>query len=130
MGMASEARVGTVAPFETEMEYVRDASRLAPDIQAAVGFAANDEALIIVSNQLYVLPRTKLMYFDVVRLTPAKGGGESTLHAHCRSEACGIESRAVLVAQATDPDGVTKLAEELGKRFGCPVEIGPYYSDV
>lgn len=130
VGMAREARVGTAAPFETELEYVRDASSLGPGIQAAVGFATSDEALIIVSNQLYILPRTKLARFDVARLTPAKGGGGSTLHAHCQTEAPGADSRAVLVTQSSDPDGMNKLAAELGKRCDCPVEISPYYPDV
>jgi len=129
-GMAREARVGTTAPFETEMEYVRDASSLAPGIQSRVGFSANDDALILVSSQLYVVPRTKLIRFDVTRLTPAKGGGGSTLHTHCQTEAPGIGYRPLLVAQSSEPDGMNRLAEELGKRFGCPVEIGPYYPDV
>ncbi len=130
VGMAREVLVGTSAPFETEMEYVRDASNLRIGARATVGFSANCEALILMSNQLYVLPRTKLIRFDVARLTPAKGGGGATLHAHCQTEAPGIEYRPVLVAQSSDPDGMNSIADELGERFSCPVEIGPYYPDV
>ena len=105
VGMASEARAGTTTPFETETEYVRDASSLSLVAQTRVGFSANDEALILVSNQLYVVPRTKLIRFDVTRLTPAKGG--STSHVHCQTEATGVGNWPLLVAQPPDPDGVT-----------------------
>jgi hypothetical protein len=129
-GLARIANAGASAPAETELEYARETAALPPGTQSSLGLSADAGALIVVSNQLYVIAREDLLHLEVVRLTPAKGGGGSMLYAHCRTQAPGADSKSIALAQASDPDGMNALAGELGRRLGCGVEIGPYYPDV
>lgn len=129
VGTASMARAGTMAPDETKLEYARNPKHLVDDRQAALGLSADGEALIVVSNQLFVIQRGAVLRLEVGRLTPAKGGGGSTLYALCRSEAPDMDGQSVFLAQSSNPDGLNAFASDLGVRLGCPVEIGPYYPD-
>lgn len=129
VGNARMARAGLHAPGETELEYVRDPEYLVEDRQRTLGLSQDGQSLIVVSDQLYVIPRTDILHLEVIRMTPAKGGGGSSLHAHCRTKASGAEDQSVFVAQHSDPDGMTSLGQELGNRLGCSVEISPYYPD-
>lgn len=129
VGTARMARAGRLAPGETELEYVRDPEDLVEDRQRMLGLSAGGEALIVVSDQLFVIPRTEILHLRVVRMTPAKSGGGSSLHAHCRTRAPGADDQSVFLAQHGDPDGMTSLGQYLGELLGCPVEVSPYYSD-
>lgn len=129
VGTARMARAGRHAPGETELEYVRDPEDLVEDRLRTLGLSQDGEALIVVSDQLYVMPRTHILHLEVIRMTPAKGGGGSSLHAHCRTRAPGADDQSMFVAQHSDPDGMTALGQELGNRLGCSVEISPYYPD-
>nr|BAT30087.1 hypothetical protein [Aureimonas sp. AU22] len=129
VGTARMARAGRLAPGETELEYVRDPEDVVEDRQRMLGLSADGEALIVVSDQLFVIRRTEILHLRVVRMTPAKGGGGSSLHAHCRTRAPGADDQSVFLAQHGDPDGMTALGRELGQRLGCSVEVSPYYPD-
>lgn len=129
VGTVSMARAGRHAPNETELEYVRDPEDLVEDRLRTLGVSRDGEALIVVSDQLYVIPCTDILHLEVLRMTPAKGGGGSSLHAHCRTRAPGADDHSVFVAQHSDPNGMTALGQELGKRLGCSVEISPYFPD-
>ncbi|NHT77710.1 hypothetical protein G8E10_18560 [Rhizobiaceae bacterium CRRU44] len=129
VGTARMAQAGRLAPGETELEYVRDPEDLVKDRQRMLGLSADGEALIVVSDQLFVMPRTDILHLEVIRMTPAKGGGGSSLHAHCYTHAPGADSQSVFLAQHGDPDGMTALGQELGERLDCLVEVSPYYPD-
>ena len=129
VGTARMTRAGHQAPGETELEYVRDPEDLVEDRLRTLGVSQDGEALIVVSDQLYVIPRTHILHLEVIRMTPAKGSGGSSLHAHCRTSASGANDQSVFVAQHSDPDGITALGQELGKLLGCSVEIRPYCPD-
>ncbi|WP_182083894.1 hypothetical protein [Aureimonas sp. ME7] len=129
VGTARMARAGRHAPGETELEYVRDPEDLVEDRQRTLGLSRDGEALIVVSDQLFVMPRTDILRLSVIRMTPAKGGGGSSLHAHCRTSAPGADDQSVFLAQNSDPDGMSAFGRYLGDRLGCPVEISPYYPD-
>ncbi|TCQ16207.1 hypothetical protein [Rhizobium sp. PP-CC-3G-465] len=129
VGTARMAQAGRHAPGETELEYVRDPEDLVDDRQRMLGLSADGKALIVVSDQLFVMPRTDILHLEVIRMTPAKGGGGSSLHAHCCTHAPGADSQSVFLAQHSDPDGMTALGQELGERLGCLVEVSPYYPD-
>lgn len=129
VGTARMARAGRFAPGETELEYVRDPEDLVEDRQRMLGLSADGEALIVVSDQLFIIPRTDILHLRVVRMTPAKGSGGSSLHAHCRTRAPGADDQSVFLAQHSDPDGMTAFGQELGERLGCSVEVSPYYPD-
>ncbi|WP_156468039.1 hypothetical protein [Rhizobium sp. Leaf371] len=129
VGTERMAKAGTTAAYETELEYVRDPSGLVADRQGTMGLSADGQALIVVSNQLYVIPRASILRLDITRLTRAKGAGGSSLRAICRTQAPGTDGLSIQVAQSCDPDGMTALAEDLGAGLGCPVSIGPYHPD-
>ncbi|MEO4001828.1 hypothetical protein [Mesorhizobium sp. CAU 1732] len=129
VGAARMARAGTMAPSETQLEYARNPEHLVDDRQAELGLSADGQALIVVSDQLFVIACDAVLRLEVARLTPAKGGGGSTLYARCRSEAPDMEGQSVFLAQSSNPDGLNAFARDLGVRLGCPVEVGPYYSD-
>lgn len=129
VGTARMARAGTSAPYDTELEYARDPEAFASAWQGSLGLSPGDEALIVVSNQLFVVPRGSVLGLEVLRLTPAKGGGGSSLLARCRTQAAGRDTQSIFLAQASDPDGMTGLGHELARRLGCPVEIGAYFPD-
>jgi hypothetical protein len=126
---ARMAKAGTSAPYDTELEYARDPETFASALQGSLGMSARDEALIVGSNQLFVVPRGSVLGLEVLRLTPAKGGGGSSLLAHCRTQAEGRDAQKLFLAQASDPDGMNGLGRELASRLGCPLEIGPYFPD-
>ena len=129
VGTARMAQAGRLAPGETELEYVRDPEDLVEPRQRMLGLSADGEALIVISDQLFVMPRTNILHLKVIRMTPAKGGGGSSLHAHCCTHAPGADDQSVFLAQHSDPDGMTALGQELGERLGCLVEVSPYYPD-
>ncbi|WP_416356539.1 hypothetical protein ACLNGM_21725 [Aureimonas phyllosphaerae] len=129
VGTARMAGAGRFAPGETELEYVRDPEDLVEDRQRMLGLSADGEALIVVSDQLYVIPRIEILCFEVIRLTPAKGGGGSSIHAHCRTLALGADDQSIFLAQHADPDGMTALGQDLGERLGCSVKVSPYAPD-
>jgi hypothetical protein len=129
VGTARMAKAGTSAPYETELEYARDPGTFDSSWQGALGLSAGDEALMVVSNQLFVVPRESVLGLEIIRLTPAKGGGGSSLHARCRTQAKGRDAQKLFLAQASDPDGMNELGRELASRLGCPLEIGPYFPD-
>ena len=129
VGTARMAKAGTSAPNDTELEYARDPEALASAWQGSLGLSAGDEALIVVSDQLFVVPRSSILGLEIVRLTPAKGGGGSSLHARCRTQAAGRDAQSLFLAQASDPDGMNGPGRDLASRLGCPVEIGPYFPD-
>ena len=93
VGNARMAQAGLHAPGETELEYVRDPEDLVKDRQRTLGLSRDGQALIVVSDQLYVIPRTDILHLEVIRMTPAKGGGGSSLHAHCRTKASGADDQ-------------------------------------
>ncbi|WP_210166809.1 hypothetical protein, partial [Rhizobium sp. Leaf321] len=66
------AQAGHLAPGETELEYVRDPEDLVEDRQRMLGLSADGEALIVVSDQLFVMRRTDILHLKVIRMTPAK----------------------------------------------------------
>ncbi|RYF31247.1 MAG: hypothetical protein EOO23_03145 [Comamonadaceae bacterium] len=129
VGTARMARAGTSAPYDTALEYARAPETLAASWQGSLGLSFGDEALIIVSDQLFVVPRESIIELEVLRLTPAKGGGGSSLHARCRTQAKARDAQTLFLAQASDPDGMNGLGRQLAARLGCPVEIGPYFPD-
>ncbi len=129
VGASRPVRLGIVAPYETELEYVRHPEDRIDDRQVSLGLSADGDALIVVSNQLYVIPRSAVLRLEVVRLTPAKGGGGSRLYALCETKAPGINERSIALAQSSDPDGLNAFAREVGVALACPVEIGPYHPD-
>lgn len=129
VGTARMAMAGTAAPDDTEVEYARDPENLASAGQGSLGLSAGDEALVLVSNQLFVVPRENILALEVIRLTPAKGGGGSSLHARCRTQAEGRDAQTLFLAQASDPDGMNGLGHEIAVRLGCPLEIGAYFPD-
>ncbi|MBB3952592.1 hypothetical protein [Aureimonas jatrophae] len=129
VGTARMAKAGRLAPGDTDLEYVRDPDGLVEDRQRTLGLSADGAALIVVSDQLFVLPRTDILRLKVVRMTPAKGGGGSSLHAHCRTLAPGADSQTISLAQHSDPDGMTAPGQDLGRRLDCSVEVSPYYPD-
>ena len=129
VGTARNARAGTSAPHDTELEYARDPETFVRTWQGSLGLSAGDEALIFVSSQLYVVPRECVLRLEVIRLTPAKGGGGSSLYAVCRTQAVGRIAQRLFLAQASNLDGMNGLGRELASRLGCHVEIGPYYPD-
>ncbi|WP_430259487.1 hypothetical protein [Neorhizobium sp. IRS_2294] len=129
VGIERMAQAGRLAPGETELEYVRDPEDLVEDRRRMLGLSADGEALIVVSDQLFVMHRTEILHLEVIRMTPAKGGGGSSLHAHCYTHAPGADNQSVFLAQHSDPDGMTALGQELGERLGCLVEVSPYYPD-
>jgi hypothetical protein len=129
VGTARMGKAGTSAPYDTELEYARDPETFASSWQGSLGLSAGDEALIIVSKQLFVVPRGSVLGLEVLRLTPAKGGGGSSLHVLCRTQAAGRNAQRLFLAQASAPDGMNGLGHELASRLGCPVEIGPYFPD-
>jgi hypothetical protein len=130
VGSARIPAVGVPPPSETEMEYARDASSLPPDTQSALGLSADNEALIVISHQLFVMDRRDIMLIEVQRLTPARGSGGSLLYAHCRTEAPDTQSRTITLGHSRETDGLNELAEELGRLLRCPVEIGLAYPDI
>lgn len=129
VGTARMARAGTTAPDETELEYVRDPEQLVADREASLGLSADGEALIVVSDQLFVIPRPAILRLTVTRLTPAKGSGGSTLYAICKTKAAAADGQSVFLAQNPQADGLNAFAQALGHRLGCPVDIGPCYPD-
>lgn len=129
VGTARMARAGATAPDETKLEYVRDPAHLVDDRQTTLGLSADGAALVVVSNQLFVIPRHAILRLEVTRLTPAKGGGGSSLHAICQTAAPGADGQSIFLAQNSKPDGLNAFAQTLGHRLGCPVDIGPYYPD-
>lgn len=129
VGTARMARAGRLAPGETELEYVRDPENLVDERQRTLGLSVDGEALVVVSDQLFVMPRIDILRLEVIRMTPAKGGGGSSLHAHCRTRAPGADDQSVFLAQHGDPDGMTALGRDIAIRLGCPVEISPYFPD-
>ncbi|PYE30749.1 hypothetical protein C8J35_11411 [Rhizobium sp. PP-F2F-G38] len=60
------AQAGRFAPGETELEYVRDPEDLVKDRQRMLGLSADGEALIVVSDQLFVMPRTDILHLEVI----------------------------------------------------------------
>ncbi|MGU3495878.1 hypothetical protein ACLBXM_17695 [Xanthobacteraceae bacterium A53D] len=129
IGNACMARAGMMPPMETEMEYVRDAENLVADFGSSLGLSADGLALIVVSQQLFVMPIEAIPRLEVTRLTPAKGSGGAMLDAVCRTKAKGADGRFVRLAQHSEPDGLNAFAQEMGRRLGCPVDIGPAYPD-
>lgn len=130
-GTAGSGRAGALAPSEFDLEYARDPEGIAQATQlGSLGLAQADEALVVIADQLMVMARQHIVSLDVCRLTPAKGGGGSTLYANCITAAPGADTLAVLIAQAKDPDGMNELAATLGARLGCPVQLSAYMADV
>ena len=129
VGSARNAIPGTEAPNETQLEYVRDPENWADGRHCTLGVPSDDKALIVVSNQLFVIPADAIIRLEVIRMTPAKGGGGSTLAALCRTAAPAVDGQSIFLAQHADPDGLTAFAQHLGRRLGAPVEISPYYPD-
>lgn len=123
VGLGRRAWVGAEPPSASDMEYARDAASLPPDVGESFGLSGNDEALIVISRQLFIMARQEIMHIEVAREIPGRGSASSTLYAHCRTQAP-VTSKAIKVAYSRETDGLNELAEHLGRRLGCPVEIG------
>lgn len=129
MSQSLDRLLGDRAPGEADLEYARDPDPM-PDIsEGCVGLSADGEALIFASGQLYVVPRKDVLGFRVVRLTPAKGTGGSSLYVKLRTQAS-IDAQMLTIAQASDPDGVNLLGESLAQRLDCAIDIEPYRPDI
>ena len=129
IGVSRTVVPGIEAPNETQLEYVRDPENLVDSRSWSLGVSALDEALIVVSNQLFIIPRHAIIRLEVTRLTPAKGRGGSTITAICRTKAPSDHGQSIVVAQKSDPDGLNAIAQHLGDRFDCAVQIEPSYPD-
>jgi hypothetical protein len=116
---------------ETQLEYVREPTpALLRKVAGQVGYAADRQALIFCTDQLFVIALDLILAFEIDRLLPAKGGGGSYLHVRCRTACPGIADKRVSITSHGDPDGLNGLAHELGSVFGKPVELAPYDHDV
>jgi len=126
---AGMAKAGTTAPNDSELEYVRNPEHLVDGHTASFGLSLDGDALVVISDQLFVIPLVAILRLQVTRLTPAKGKGGSTLHVICQTQAEGVDGQYVLLAQHPEPDGLNAFAQSLGHRLRCPVIIGPRYPD-
>lgn len=118
------------APGETELEYARDPTGYLPAVHGQVGVPPGREALILGTDQLFVVPARDVLGFEVTRLLPAKGGGGSTLTVRCRTTCPAIPYKTLFVAQHEEPDGIVPLGRNLAAAFGAACEVSPYYDDV
>ncbi|MDV3251700.1 hypothetical protein DevBK_10185 [Devosia sp. BK] len=116
------------APLETQLEYAR---RLEAGIstEPRLSIAAGGEALVVLSSQLYVIPRSAIRRLEVVRLTPAKGSGGATLYAICDSAAPNSEGQSLFLAADPKTDGLNEFAQNLADQIGCPLDIGQAFAD-
>ncbi len=117
------------APNDTEVEYARDPAGYLSNVLHSVGCPPGCEALILCTNQLFVLPANDVLGFEVLRMLPAKGGGGSTLLVRCRTSCKGVAYKTLIVARHGDPDGMVPLGRELADLFNKPCEVSRYFDD-
>lgn len=116
------------APHENDLEYVR---RLEAGTQMETGLrlSGDGKALVLVSSHLFVIPRRRVRRLEVMRLTPAKGPGGSSLHAICDSAAPNPRGQSLFLAEDPKTDGLNGFATELSRQLDCPLDIGQAYAD-
>lgn len=110
------------------LEFTREPALPLTPILGRVGRARGGEALIICSEQLYVVPADALLGFEVNRLTPAKGGGGSWLSAKFRAADPG-PVKSLTIASRGGTHDLDEIGPALAARFGKPCELAPPYPD-
>jgi len=115
-------------PHENYFEYVR---RLDTDAHMPTGLrlSGDGKALVLLSSHLFVIPRNRIRRLEVMRLTPAKGPGGSSLHAICDSAAPNPEGQSLFLAEDPKTDGLNGFATQLSRQLDCPLDIGQAYAD-
>lgn len=116
------------APHESELEYARRPA-LGTRLEPSLRISGDNDALVMIANQLLVIPRTSIRRLEVFRLTPAKGAGGAWLKAICDSAAPNPEGQSLFLAEHAKPDGLNGFARNLASQLGCALKIGEAYPD-
>ena len=109
---------------EDLLELVREPCMPLEGLLGRAGRSRGGEALIICSDQLYVVGAERLLGFRVDRRLPARGAGGSRLEALCASADGGTTSKRLTVAVAGGPYDLDEAGPALAAAFGRLCELG------
>ncbi|MES2033359.1 MAG: hypothetical protein V4466_04220 [Pseudomonadota bacterium] len=112
---------------ESQLPFVREPPAGVDIPDDTIGRSADGEGLILQRRWLYVIPVVDILRFEVTRMTPAKGPGGSYLTIVCAVAGAGDVN--LTAAEAPGPDDLNDLGATLGKAFGKPVTLSPYWAD-
>lgn len=112
------------------LEFTREPSVPLAGLLGQTGRSRGGEALILCSDQLYVIAAEELIGFRVDRLTPAKGGGGSWLTALCRAAETSGPVKSVTLVSAGGTHDLDEVGPAFAGHFGKPCELASPYPDV
>jgi hypothetical protein len=122
IGRLGEAREGAIGrrPSEYELEFVRAPGADSGRFAGRVGLSRGH--LIFGWDQLYVVAVERILRFELLHLTPARGSGGAYLYAHCATAIPAWPEKRLGITAALGIDRAEALASRLARATGKPLE--------
>ncbi|MEM5421271.1 hypothetical protein [Paraburkholderia ferrariae] len=115
--------------LQSELEFIRLLDSKEKSKYGRIGLSADHSALIFFGPELYCVPMTDIVQFEVERVQPAKGPGGSWLRLRCRCNEEVESTKTLTICCATGPDDLSALCADIARATGKPFVLLPYGAD-
>jgi hypothetical protein len=119
----------THAPYQGELEFVREPGPERARIFGRVGLSADGQALMFSYAQLYLVPVRRVTRVLVTRVLPGRGPGHSTLCVDCTTDYPDVPMKRPMIGTARGIDDLTDLGHALAAAMKKPCEVGQTWDD-
>lgn len=111
-------------PSGSGRDFIREPVAACTPLLGQIALSQNEQAVIVCSRQLFVLPRARIEGLALQNILPAKGGGGAVLSFAYRGP--GGDARAMAVSEVFGrEERLEPLAERLGAALGLNVRVMP-----
>jgi hypothetical protein len=121
--------IAALAPRQAVLDYVREPFPGCERVRGAIGRSAGGEAVILATDQLYVVPAPEVDHVHVDRMTAGRGPGQAVMSLACRGRFGSRPVRRINAAFAANPDGLNERAARIAEWLGVPCLLGDPYPD-
>jgi hypothetical protein len=119
----------THAPFQNELEFVREPGPERANIFGKVGLSADGQALIFCYYQLYLIPVARVNKVVVTRYSGGRGADRSVLIVECATDYSELAVKQAVIGMAKGTDDLTDLGKQLADAMHKPCEVTDAYDD-
>lgn len=112
-----------------ELEFIRLPDEDFGDMYGWIGRSDDQSTLIFFGPELYLVPMTDAIQFEVARVRPAKGPGGSSLNMRCLFNYAHEKTKTLTICSAAGVEDLNELAATVAHATKKPFTLLPYEDD-